>query len=220
MLADADLDLAVEQAVRGTLPEHRPELHRRQALHRRRSGRGRVRAALCRRRRRAARSATRATPPTRVGPLARPTCSTTLERQVAESVQQGAVLRVGGYRLDRPGYFFAPTVLTGVEPAMTAFTEETFGPVAAVTRFADEPPPSRSRTTPATGSAHRSGAATPDAPARSARQIDSGAVFVNTIVASDPRLPFGGVKRSGYGRELAAHGLREFTNIRTYRVGA
>jgi succinate-semialdehyde dehydrogenase/glutarate-semialdehyde dehydrogenase len=159
-------------------------------------------------------------PGTQVGPLARADLLDGLERQVRESVAAGARVLCGGARLDRPGNFFAPTVLADVTPAMPVFAEETFGPVASVTRFADE----AEAVALANASRYGLGASlwTSD-PARArelGRGIESGALFVNAIVASDPRLPFGGTKRSGYGRELAAVGLREFTNVRTYVVAA
>jgi succinate-semialdehyde dehydrogenase/glutarate-semialdehyde dehydrogenase len=130
------------------------------------------------------------------------------------------VLQAGGRRLDGPGYFFAPTVLTGVQPGMTVFAEETFGPVAAVTRFADED----TAVALANDTHYGLGASIWSRDAERARalarRVQSGIVAINAIVASDPRRPFGGIKRSGYGRELAAVGLYEFTNIRTYKVNA
>jgi len=152
---------------------------------------------------------------TEIGPMAREDLLATLDDQVSRTVAAGALLATGGRRLPRKGWFYAPTVLTGVAPGMAAFDEETFGPVAAVTRTRD--------TAEAIALANRSpfglGASiwTAD-PMRAedlAREIDSGSVFVNGIVKSDPRLPFGGVKSSGYGRELAAVGIREFVNIKT-----
>ncbi len=150
-----------------------------------------------------------------VGPLAREDLLDALDDQVRRSVEAGAQLRTGGRRLPGQGWFYAPTVLTGVEPGMAAFDEETFGPVAAVIRARDA--------AHAVELANRSefglGASiwTGDAARgeRLAAGIESGNVFVNGIVKSDPRLPFGGVKRSGYGRELSAVGIREFVNIKT-----
>ena len=155
---------------------------------------------------------------TQVGPLARLDLLVDLEDQVARTVAAGATLRLGGRRLGRPGFFFPPTVLTGVEPGMPAFDEETFGPVAAVTRARDEAHAvdlaNRSRfglgASVWTGDARRGEAV--------AARLEAGAVFVNEMVKSDPRLPFGGVKCSGYGRELAAFGLREFVNVKTVWV--
>jgi succinate-semialdehyde dehydrogenase/glutarate-semialdehyde dehydrogenase len=155
---------------------------------------------------------------TDVGPLARQDLLDDLDDQVQRTVKAGAQLRTGGHRLGVQGWFYAPTVLTGVEPGMPAFDEETFGPVAAVIRARDA--------AHAVELANRShfglGASvwTGD-PARGeklAAEIDSGCVFVNGIVKSDPRLPFGGVKHSGYGRELSAVGIREFVNIKTVWV--
>jgi len=139
-------------------------------------------------------------PKTQVGPLARRDLLETLERQVDESVRAGA------------------RVLTGTEE-MPVFKEETFGPVAAVLRVADADEAIRV----ANDSAYGLGASlwTRDIARaeRLARRIESGSVFVNGMVASDPRLPFGGVKRSGYGRELSAFGIREFTNVQTIWIG-
>lgn len=154
-------------------------------------------------------------PSTDVGPMAREDLLVELHDQVERSVTAGAVLRLGGKRLEGPGFFYAPTVLTGVKPGMAAFDEETFGPVAAVIRAKDEEH--------ALSLANRSpfglGASlwTKDL-ARGealAAKIESGSVFINGMVKSDPRLPFGGVKRSGYGRELSVFGIREFVNIKT-----
>jgi acyl-CoA reductase-like NAD-dependent aldehyde dehydrogenase len=155
---------------------------------------------------------------TQVGPMARGDLRDDLERQVRDSVAQGARVVLGGHRLPGRGYFYAPTVLTGVTPAMPAFREETFGPVAAVTRVRD----AEEAITLANTSDFGLGAAlwTRDLEQakRLARRIESGSVFVNGMVASDPRLPFGGVKRSGYGRELSAYGIREFVNIKSVVV--
>ncbi len=152
---------------------------------------------------------------TEVGPLAREDLLATLDDQVARSLAAGARLATGGERLARKGWFYAPTVLTGVRPGMAAFDEETFGPVAAVVRARD----AAEAIELANRSPYGLGASlwTADA-ARGedlAREIEAGSVFVNGMVKSDPRLPFGGIKSSGYGRELAAFGIREFVNIKT-----
>ncbi|MFI6675727.1 aldehyde dehydrogenase family protein [Kribbella sp. NPDC050470] len=153
-----------------------------------------------------------------VGPLARDDLRAALQRQVDASVAAGAVLVAGGASVDGPGYFFEPTVLTGTAPGMPAFDEETFGPVAAVAvaRDGDHAAELAGATPYGLGLSIWTG--DPDRGVRLARRITSGAAFVNAVVASDPRVPFGGTKRSGYGRELAAAGLREFTNTRTYWV--
>jgi succinate-semialdehyde dehydrogenase/glutarate-semialdehyde dehydrogenase len=155
---------------------------------------------------------------TDVGPMAREDLLGDLDDQVRRTVRAGATLRTGGRRLDGRGWFYAPTLLSGVRPGMAAFDEETFGPVAAVIRArnADE------AVELANQSRYGLGASiwTSD-PARAealAVEIEAGSVFVNGIVKSDPRLPFGGIKSSGYGRELADVGIREFVNIKTVWV--
>jgi len=154
-----------------------------------------------------------------VGPMARDNLRRDLADQVQRSVAGGAVVRAGGAPLEGAGFFFAPTLLDHVTPGMAAFNEETFGPVAAVIRVkdADEAIELANATEFGLGAALW----TRDI-ARAkvlARSIEAGAVFINGQVASDPRLPFGGIKRSGYGRELGIHGLREFTNIKTVWIG-
>ena len=152
---------------------------------------------------------------TNLGPLAREDLRDTLERQVEASVKQGARVILGGHSIPGKGYYFEPTILSGVDDEMPAFREETFGPVAAVVRAKDE----QEALELANDSEYGLGASiwTRDTERgqRLAREVESGAVFVNGLVASDPRLPFGGVKRSGYGRELSEFGIREFTNIQT-----
>jgi len=155
---------------------------------------------------------------TQVGPLARADLVDELASQVERSIAAGAKLACGGGRLARAGCFYAPTVLTQVRPGMAAFDEETFGPLAPVIRARDEED--------AVALANRSpfglGASvwTRDAARgeRVALRIEAGAVFVNGIVKSDPRLPFGGVKHSGHGRELGAAGIREFVNLQAVWV--
>jgi succinate-semialdehyde dehydrogenase/glutarate-semialdehyde dehydrogenase len=156
---------------------------------------------------------------TQVGPLAREDLRDTLERQVAESVRMGARVVVGGKRRAGKGWFYEPTLLADVTEDMPVLKEETFGPVAALlaVRDADE------AVRVANSSPYGLGAALwtkDEASARAiARRIESGSVFINGMVASDPRLPFGGVKKSGYGRELSSFGIREFVNIQTIWIG-
>ena len=156
---------------------------------------------------------------TQVGPLARADLRETLERQVRDSASAGARIVLGGTRLEGQGYFFSPTILNGVTPDMAAFRVETFGPVAAVVRAADEHEALRL----ANDSRYGLGASlwTRDVERGRglARRIESGSVFINGMVMSDPRLPFGGVKRSGYGRELSEFGIREFVNVQTTWIG-
>ncbi len=155
---------------------------------------------------------------TEVGPLAREDLLRDLDDQVQRTVDAGALLRTGGHRLPGPGFFYAPTVLTAVAPGMAAFEQETFGPVAAVTRArdADEAVELANRSRYGLGASLWTGD-----PARGealAARLEAGSVFVNEIVKSDPRLPFGGIKASGYGRELARAGIREFVNLKTVWV--
>ncbi|WP_423141679.1 NAD-dependent succinate-semialdehyde dehydrogenase [Parablastomonas sp. CN1-191] len=156
---------------------------------------------------------------TQIGPMARGNLREGLHRQVEMTLAQGAVLVAGGHPIDGPGFYYAPTILDRVTPDMVAAREETFGPVAAVIRVADAAEAVRV----ANDTEFGLGATiwTRDvARARDiARQLDAGAVFINGMVASDSRLPFGGIKKSGYGRELGVVGLREFTNIKTVWVG-
>jgi acyl-CoA reductase-like NAD-dependent aldehyde dehydrogenase len=156
---------------------------------------------------------------TNVGPLARGDLRETLIRQVEESLSKGAQAVIGGSPLDGKGYFYQPTVLDGVSDTMPAFREETFGPVAAVIRAKDADDAVRLANDTEYGLGASVWTRDLDLGKQLARRIEAGAVFVNGLVASDPRLPFGGVKRSGYGRELGEFGIREFTNIQTIWVG-
>lgn len=156
---------------------------------------------------------------TEIGPMARGNLRDELHAQVLATLAQGATLRVGGHPLDRAGCFYAPTVLDHVGLDMTAAREETFGPVAAIVRVrnADEAVAVANSTEFGLGAALWTGDLV--RARHLSRRIEAGAVFINGIVASDPRLPFGGLKQSGYGRELGVHGLREFTNIKTVWTG-
>jgi succinate-semialdehyde dehydrogenase / glutarate-semialdehyde dehydrogenase len=155
---------------------------------------------------------------TDVGPQARVDLRDELHEQVRASIAKGAKLLVGGEVPPGKGSFYPPTVLTGVKPGMPAYDEELFGPVAAIMAASDEADAVRI----ANDSIFGLGAAvfTSDITRgeRVARELDAGCTFVNTLVASDPRLPFGGVKESGYGRELGTYGIREFTNVKTVYV--
>jgi len=158
-------------------------------------------------------------PASQVGPQARLDLRANLHRQVQESVQRGAQLLLGGELPSGPGAFYPPTVLAAVQPGMPAFDQETFGPVAAVIRAKDEEDAIRIANASPYGLGASVWTADTQRGERVAREIEAGSVFVNGMVKSDPRLPFGGVKRSGFGRELSEYGLREFVNIKTVWVG-
>jgi succinate-semialdehyde dehydrogenase / glutarate-semialdehyde dehydrogenase len=157
-------------------------------------------------------------PATDVGPLARADLVDDLRRQVDGSVSAGAEVATGGFDADGPGCFVRPIVITGVTPDMPVFREETFGPVAAVVRVAD----ADEAIAVANDSDFGLGASVWTTDLERGKQIaarvESGMVFVNSIVFSDARLPFGGMKRSGYGRELGDFGIREFVDVKSVAV--
>ena len=156
---------------------------------------------------------------TEIGPLATPQIVNDLEKQVQQAVASGARVLTGGKRVNGAGNFYEPTVLVDVDPATPVSCEEIFGPVAMLFRVKniDEAIRLANATTFGLGSA----AWTNDAgeQERFINELEAGSVFINGMVASDPRLPFGGVKHSGYGRELAEFGIREFVNIKTVWIG-
>jgi len=157
-------------------------------------------------------------PKTDVGPLATPKIRDDVATQVERSVAEGARLVMGGRRVDGPGNYYAPTVLADVPRDAPAYHEEVFGPVASLFRVDS----ARDAITLANDTTFGLGASvwTRDTNERDLfiRDVQSGAVFVNAQVVSDPRLPFGGVKRSGYGRELSREGIREFVNVKTILI--
>ena len=156
---------------------------------------------------------------TQIGPLARAEFLCDLEHQVRESCNKGACIALGGGRRKGKGYFFEPTVLTEVRPDMPAGREELFGPVAAMIRAQNAEEAIQIANQTPFGLGSNLWTADIEQGKQLARRIEAGQVFINGMVASDPRLPFGGVKRSGYGRELSELGIREFTNIQTVWVG-
>src|SRR5262249_51794269 len=139
--------------------------------------------------------------------------------RVSGSLASGAHAVVGGHLLQGKGYFYEPTVLDAVNDSMPAFREETFGPVAAVVRAQSAQDAIRLANDTEYGLGANLWTRDVARGKELARQIEAGSVFINGMVASDPRLPFGGIKHSGYGRELGLFGIREFTNIQTIVVG-
>ena len=158
-------------------------------------------------------------PATKLGPLARADLREDLDRQIRATIAEGGTLATGGRAIDGPGNFYEPTIVANVTAEMTMFREETFGPAAAVIRATD----ADHAVELANASQYGLGGNLwtrdiPRAEALAAR-LESGGVFINGMTASDPRLPFGGVKLSGYGRELASFGIHEFVNIQTVWIG-
>lgn len=154
-------------------------------------------------------------PANEIGPLARPDLRDRLDAQVKASVRAGAHLLLGGGPLAGPGFYYAPTLLTGVKRGMPAYDQEMFGPAAAVIAVRNE----AAAVAAANDTIYGLGAAVFSRNRRRARNVatrlEAGVVFINDFVRSDPTLPFGGVKQSGYGRELGPNGMLEFTNIKT-----
>ena len=152
---------------------------------------------------------------TELGPMAREDLLQELHGQLQRSVALGAELLCGGHRIEREGFFYAPTVLAQLKKGMPAYDDEMFGPVAGLIKARDQD----EAVAIANASQFGLGASLWSADTGRARQlagqIESGAVFINGMVKSDPRLPFGGIKNSGYGRELSHYGIKEFVNIKT-----
>lgn len=158
-------------------------------------------------------------PEVTMGPLAREDLRNELHRQVVTSVKKGAEIILGGEIPDRKGAFYPPTILENIKPGMPAYDEELFGPVAAVIRVKDEDEAIRV----ANDTEFGLGAAVFTGNLQKGEmiaetQLEAGCCFVNDFVKSDPRLPFGGTKESGFGRELSIHGIKEFMNIKTVVV--
>ncbi len=155
---------------------------------------------------------------TELGPLATPGILEELEDQVARTVAKGARILTGGARLDRPGNYYAPTVLTDIPRDSPGYREEFFGPVALLFRVPDLSEAIRLANDSSFGLGASAWTGDEGEQARFIDELDAGLVFINGMVASEPGLPFGGVKNSGYGRELGSAGIREFVNWKTVRV--
>ena len=152
---------------------------------------------------------------TQLGPLANPDAVTSLDADVKKTVAGGARLLTGGHPLQRPGSFYAPTVLTDIPKQSPAYNEEFFGPVASIFRVKDIDEAIQIANDSRFGLGASAWTKDPDETERFINELEAGMVFLNKMVASDPRVPFGGVKQSGHGRELGVHGIREFVNIKT-----
>jgi len=155
---------------------------------------------------------------TELGPLATADAVPSLEADVQKTVAAGARVLTGGQRLARPGYFFAPTVLTDIPKDSPAYREELFGPVASIFRVRNMDDAIRVANDSRFGLGASAWTNDPAERERFINELEAGMVFINKMVASDPRLPFGGVKQSGHGRELGTHGIREFANAKTVWV--
>src|SRR5213593_2217454 len=154
-------------------------------------------------------------PATEIGPLATEQILQGVHDQVQKSIAAGAKLLTGGNRLHGPGFFYEPTVLVNVPRESPAYREEVFGPVASIFRVRDADDAIAMANDSSFGLAASAWTNNPEEQELFTSDLEAGMVFINAMVASDPRLPFGGVKRSGFGRELGAAGIREFTNTKT-----
>jgi succinate-semialdehyde dehydrogenase/glutarate-semialdehyde dehydrogenase len=156
---------------------------------------------------------------TDVGPLATPGILEDLDQQVQACIEKGSKVLTGGHRLsDRPGNFYAPTILTDFPPGTPADEEEFFGPVALLFRVPDIEAAIKLANATSFGLGASAWTTDEEQAHRLIDELEAGAVFINGLVKSDPRLPFGGIKRSGYGRELGIQGIQEFVNIKTVWV--
>src|SRR6266704_656676 len=156
---------------------------------------------------------------TRIGPMARGDLRDALDRQVRASIQMGARVLLGGKPIEGKGYFYAPTIVTDVTSDMPMFREETFGPAAAVIHARDTEHAVELANDSVFGLSCNLWTRDLEQARRLASRIAAGSLFINGMTTSDPRLPFGGIKRSGYGRELSRFGMREFVNIQTVWIG-
>jgi succinate-semialdehyde dehydrogenase / glutarate-semialdehyde dehydrogenase len=155
---------------------------------------------------------------TELGPIAREDLLNELDNQVKQSVAKGAAVLCGGNRIQREGYYYEPTILSNVLPGSPAYDDEIFGPVASLIKAEDEEDAIRIANDSQFGLGASLWTSDIEKAKELACRIESGSVFINGIVKSDPRLPFGGIKNSGYGRELSHYGIKEFVNIKTVWV--
>jgi len=155
---------------------------------------------------------------TEIGPLATDAILHGVDQQVQDSITAGAKLLAGGKRIERAGFFYEPTVLTNIPRDSPAYREEIFGPVACFFRASDAAEAIKIANDTSFGLGASAWTNDPAEQRLFASELEAGMVFINSMVASDPRLPFGGAKRSGFGRELGAEGIREFVNIKTVSV--
>jgi succinate-semialdehyde dehydrogenase/glutarate-semialdehyde dehydrogenase len=152
---------------------------------------------------------------TELGPLANADAVTSLDADVRKTIDAGAKLVTGGQPLKRAGYYYAPTVLTNIPADSPAYKEEFFGPVASLFRVKNLDEAIRLANDSRFGLGASAWTQDDTERERFINELEAGMVFINKMVASDPRLPFGGVKHSGHGRELGVHGIHEFTNIKS-----
>ncbi len=158
-------------------------------------------------------------PATQVGPMARKDLADDIDEQVQKSIKAGAKLLLGGKKAVREGFYYLPTILSNVKKKMPVYYEETFGPVVAIIPVKDEAEAIDVANDSDFGLGGSVWTTDLGRGERVARKINTGAIFVNGLTKSDPRLPFGGIKRSGYGRELSEFGIREFVNTKTLWIG-
>lgn len=153
---------------------------------------------------------------TTIGPLAKEEFVDDIDAFVQDAIKKGATLLLGGKRKEGTGYFYEPTMIANITPEMKLYHEETFGPVASIYKAKDDDEAIKLANATRFGLGASIWSKDTERALKVADRIDSGAIFINGIVKSDPRLPFGGIKKSGYGRELSSYGIKEFTNVKTY----
>jgi len=154
-------------------------------------------------------------PSTDIGPLATKQGRDDIAELVADAVSKGAEVLCGGSRVDGPGWFYPPTVIARLTPQMRMYAEEVFGPVAGLHRVPDIDRAIEVANATTFGLGSNAWTTDPAEREQFSRELEAGQVFINGMTTSYPELPFGGIKHSGYGRELSAHGIREFCNIKT-----